>query len=183
MKRILTAAVVLPLALAAVFYLPGKWFFLAVLIVMEIGVLEYMKMAGRLAPKGPHWVLLLLVPLGALALAPDLWSGQGAGSTMDRLWLAFFLLSIGMGCLVLLFRVPVEEGLSSLGAVAFGLPYLALPVASIYHLQKEDPWVLVLLFAMVWLGDTAAYYCGLPRGSGATGGWESSDGSYWLWRS
>ena len=160
MKRIATAAVGIPLALAAVFYLPGPWFFLVVLAVMEVGVLEYARLADRLAPGGPHKILLVLVPLGALALAPELWLRPEMRIPAGMLWLAFFVVSVGLGCLVLWLRVPVDQGLASLGAMSFGLPYLALPAASIYHLQRLDPWVLILLFAIVWLGDTAAYYCG-----------------------
>lgn len=160
MKRIVTAAVAAPIALAAVFYLPGLWFFLAVLLVMEVAALEYAKLADRLAPGGPHRMLLILVPLGALALAPDLWLRSGVQLPVDLFWVCFFVVSVVLGCLALWFRVPVEQGMASLGALAYGLPYLALPVASIYHLRRLDPWILVLLFAVVWLGDTAAFYCG-----------------------
>ena len=160
MKRIATAAVGIPLALAAVFYLPGEWFFLVVLMVMEVGVLEYTRLADRLAPGGPHRILLALVPLGALALVPELWMRPGMQLPAGMLWLMFLVVSVGLGCLVLWLRVPVDQGLASVGAVAYGLPYLALPVASIYRLQQLDPWVLILLFAIVWLGDTAAFYCG-----------------------
>jgi len=160
MKRIATAAVGVPLAIAAVFLLPGRWFFLAVLLVMEVGVLEYTRLADRMAPGGPHRILLVLVPLGAVALAPELWLRPETQLPAEMLWLGFFVVSVGLGCLVLWVRVPVDQGLAALGTVAYGLPYLALPAASLYHLQRLDPWVLMLLFAMVWLGDTAGFYCG-----------------------
>ena len=164
MKRIATAAVAVPLALAAVFYLPGVWFFLVVLLVMEVGVLEYTRLADRLAPGGPHRILLVLVPLGALAMVPELWMGADLQPPTGMLWLGFFVVAVLLGCLVLWFRVPVDQGLATLGALAYGLPYLALPVASLYSLQRLDPWVLILLFAIVWLGDTAAFYCGKKWG-------------------
>ena len=164
MKRIATAAVAVPLALAAVFYLPGVWFFLVVLLVMEVGVLEYTRLADRLAPGGPHRILLLLVPLAALAMVPELWMGPDLRPPTGMLWLGFFVVAVLLGCLVLWLRVPVDQGLATLGALAYGLPYLALPVASLYSLQRLDPWVLILLFAIVWLGDTAAFYCGKKWG-------------------
>jgi len=164
MKRIATAAVTVPLALAAVFYLPGVWFFLAVLLVMEVGVLEYTRLADRLAPGGPHGILLVLVPLVALAMVPELWMGPDLQPPIGMLWLVSFVVAVLLGCLVLWLRVPVDQGLATLGALAYGLPYLALPVASLYHLQRLDPWVLILLFAIVWLGDTAAFYCGKKWG-------------------
>lgn len=97
-------------------------------------------------------------------MVPELWMRPGMQTPTGMLWLGFFVIAVLLGCLVLWFRVPVDQGLASLGALAYGLPYLALPVASIYHLQRLDPWVLILLFAIVWLGDTAAFYCGKKWG-------------------
>ena len=164
MKRLATAALAVPLALAAVFYLPGLWFFIAVLVVFELAVLEYVQLANALAPGGPNRVLLILVPLAAFALVPQLWLQSSPEPAMGLLGLVFFALSVCLGALVLLHRVPIEQGLASMGAIAWGVPYLALPAASLYHLQQLDPWVLVLLFGIVWLGDSAAYYCGRAWG-------------------
>ncbi len=164
MKRVLTAAVAAPVALAAVFYLPGPWFLLAVVLVMEIAALEYTWLADKMAPGGPNKVLLVLIPLAVLSLTPEFWLGPPPGMPQGVLWLGLFVIGVGLGCLVLWFRVPVEQGLGSLGAIAYGVPYLALPAVSLYRLQELDPWLLVLLFAMVWLGDTAAYYCGRAWG-------------------
>ena len=164
MRRILTALVLVPLALAAVFYLPDAWFFVAVLLIVEVAALEYTHIAARLAPNGPHWILLLLVPLGALALTPEFWLTAAPQQPQAVLWLGMFVVSVGLGCLVLWLRVPVAEGLATLGAIVFGVGYLALPAVSLYRLRQIDPWVLVLLFGMVWLGDTAAYYFGKTFG-------------------
>ena len=46
------------------------------------------------------------------------------------------------------------------GALGFGTLYFALPLSSIHLLQGIDPWLILLLLAIVWLGDTAAYYVG-----------------------
>lgn len=160
MKRIATALVAVPLALAAVFYLPEVWFFVAVLLVMELAAFEYTHLADQAAPNGPNWVLLILVPLAALALTPELWLGPELQLPQGMLWLGLFVVSVVLGCLVLWLRVPVDQGLATLGAIAFGVPYFALPAVSLYRLRQWDPWLLILLFAMVWVGDSAAYYCG-----------------------
>lgn len=164
MKRIATAALTVPLALAAVFYLPGFWFLAVTLVVFELATLEYTQLADRLAPGGPHRLLLILVPLAAISLVPGIWSTFDLELPFGPQGLVFFTLTVVLGALILIFRTPIDQGLASLGAIAFGVPYLALPAASIYHLQQRDPWVLVLLFAIVWLGDTAAYYCGKTWG-------------------
>ncbi len=164
MRRIATAAVTVPLALAAVFFLPDLLFFLLLLMVIELAVLEYSALVDRTVPRGPHRVLLFLVPMAAMTLTPDLWPRIAVTDPRDLLWVWFLIAAMGLGCLVVWWRMPTDLGLASLGAIAYGLPYLALPLASIYHLRREDPWVLVLLFAIVWLGDTAAYYCGRAWG-------------------
>ena len=160
MKRIATAVVGVPLALAAVFRLPGLWFFLVVLVLIEVAVSEFARLVERSAPACPSRLLLVLVPLGAVILSPGLWTATFGEPGIGMLRLAALALSAGIGSLVLLLRVPPEQGLISLGALTFGLPYFALPVASLYYLQQLDPFLVVLLFAVVWLGDTAAYYCG-----------------------
>ena len=48
--------------------------------------------------------------------------------------------------------------------MAFGLPYFALPIAALYWIRVQDPWLIFLLGAIVWLGDTAALYFGKAFG-------------------
>jgi len=54
----------------------------------------------------------------------------------------------------------LEETIPALGILGFGIPYFAVPIASLHHLKRVDPWLVFLLMAIVWLGDTAAYYVG-----------------------
>ncbi len=164
MKRLLTAAVAVPLALLAVFRLPAPWLFSLALGIILLSALEYVRLTRRWAGQGPLWLLLLLVPVAALAMSPDLVLDTTRASGPHLLLLSATVLSIGLGSLVLVARTPVAESMPALGILAFGLPYFALPVASIYHLRQHDPWVLFLMLAIVWLGDTAAYYCGTNWG-------------------
>src|SRR6185295_12448856 len=68
--------------------------------------------------------------------------------------------TIGLGTLLLFSRTPLEETIPALGILGFGIPYFALPIASAFRLRQLDPWVVFLLLAIVWLGDTAAFYVG-----------------------
>jgi phosphatidate cytidylyltransferase len=81
-----------------------------------------------------------------------------------RLLLGATLLSVGLGSLVLLSRTPLDQAIPALGILCFGIPYFAVPVASLHQLQRADPWLVFLLMAIVWLGDTAAYYAGSRLG-------------------
>jgi len=164
MKRLATAAVAVPLALAAVFRLPGPWFFLLCLVLIDWGAIEFMRLLRPALPGAPLWLLPLLVPAVALVLV--LAVGEGALLPGGERWLlgALAALPLGVGSAVLVLRTPLEEVLGALGALAFGIPYFALPIASLYWLQQHDPWVVFLLCAIVWLGDTAALYAGTYLG-------------------
>jgi phosphatidate cytidylyltransferase len=160
MQRLLTAAVTVPLALAAVFYLPSVWFFIVVAIVFGWAAAEFVRIARFWAPGAPIEAMVALVLLSAILLADliPLYSDRLAPEL--ELFAGALLASVGIGSLVLLAKTPLPEVFPALGAFAFGVPYFALPIASLYHIQRLDPWWLFLLMAIVWLGDTAAFYAG-----------------------
>jgi phosphatidate cytidylyltransferase len=164
MQRLLTAAVTMPLALAAVFYLPSVWFFILSAIVLGWAAAEFVRMARVWAPGAPIEALPVLVVLSAVFLA-DLVPLQRGGLAPElELYTGALLASVGVGTLVLLAKTPLPEVFPALGAFAFGVPYFALPIASLYRVHRLDPWLLFLLLAIVWLGDTAAYYVGSRLG-------------------
>ncbi|HKI04990.1 MAG TPA: phosphatidate cytidylyltransferase [Thermoanaerobaculia bacterium] len=160
MKRLLTAAIAAPLALAAVFLLPGWWFFVFMAAIIDWAAFEYLAIVRPRAPRAPLRLLLLLAPLAAFALSFAL--SESAGLPVLRLHLlaGSLALSVGLGTLLLFSRTPLEETIPALGILGFGIPYFALPIACSHLLQQLDPWVVLLLLAIVWLGDTAAYYVG-----------------------
>jgi phosphatidate cytidylyltransferase len=161
MKRLLTAAIGTPVILAAVFLLDNWWFFAVMALIMEGAVWEYAQIGRSHAPRAPLRILLLLVPAVALGLSFVLLDGAG-GPDAHRLLLlgGALLLSVGIGTILLFSRTPLEEIPAALGVLAFGVLYFALPATSLQLLQRIDPWVIFLLLAIVWLGDTAAFYVG-----------------------
>jgi phosphatidate cytidylyltransferase len=162
MQRLLTAAVGVPLALAAIFRLPAWGFFAVCATLMTGAAVEFARLARGAAPRAPWWALPVSVPPVAGALTWALVEERG----LDAFWplalaaCAFLL----VGPVVLLGRTPVGESFAAVGGLAFGVPYFAVPVAALVRLQQHDPWVLFLLLAIVWLGDAAAYYVGTKLG-------------------
>ena len=51
MQRLVTAAVSVPLALGAVFLLPGAWFFVVVAVLLEAAVAEFVAMVRPLSKR------------------------------------------------------------------------------------------------------------------------------------
>jgi phosphatidate cytidylyltransferase len=163
MKRLLTAAIGTPVVLAMVFLAPSLLFFAAMSVVMMVAGWEYVAIVRpRLPgiPRGPLLLLLPLIPAVAWALSSALSEGVGVGTLRLLLFGGALLLSVGLGTLLLLARTPLEETLPALGALGFGVLYFALPLSSLHLMQRLDPWIIFLLLAIVWLGDTAAYYVG-----------------------
>jgi phosphatidate cytidylyltransferase len=160
MQRVLTAVLLAPLALLAPFYLPGSWFFVLAAALLEIAAYEYLTIVRPRAPHAPLLLLLLFVPLAALAVSASLLEGSRLLDPRLHLFTAALLLSVGLGTLMLLSRVPLPETLPALGILGFGVLYFALPISSLHYLQKAEPWLVILLLSIVWLGDTAAFYVG-----------------------
>lgn len=162
MKRLLTAAIGVPAALFAVFGFPEWAFLLLMLVVFEWAALEFLGLVRPLAPQAPWRLLLLTAPLGALALE----RGLALGAPLDAHWLLAAAAVVGIvpPVAVLLTRTPVEQAIPASAVLAWATLYFAAPVASLTILQQRDPWIFFLLLAIVWLGDTAAYYVGSAWG-------------------
>ena len=173
MKRLLTALVPPPLVLVAILRLPPEWFFLFVLLLVAVAVLEYARLGARLAEGVPLWVLLVTVPPAAIGLCLEFVGGiyyVGIEGTSFSLpldtWplLVVAMVPLGFGTVAVLARAPLEGAVTGLGLLAFGLPYFALPIAALTLLQAADAWLLLMMLAVVWLGDTFAFYFGTRFG-------------------
>jgi phosphatidate cytidylyltransferase len=160
LQRTLTAAIAVPVVLAAIFYLPSIWFFVLLLIVVEVQVYEFVRVSRAWAPHAPLEALLVLVPPTALLLSSGAFGLVPGEIPWEYLLVVQMLLSVGVGSLVLLGRTPVEESMGAIGVFGFGMAYFALPIASMYRMHRLDPWVLLLLLLIIWVSDSAAYFIG-----------------------
>jgi phosphatidate cytidylyltransferase len=160
MQRLLTAAIATPLALVALFWLPGWGWFAFVALFVGWAAFEYVAIMRPRAPHAPLYLLLVLVPVAAYAISFALSAGTGGLAIRLHLLAGALVIPVGLGTVLLFSRTPLEETIPALGILGFGIPYFALPIASLHRLKLIDPWVVFLLMAIVWLGDTAAYYIG-----------------------
>ncbi len=164
MKRLLTALVAAPLALVAVFGLPVAGFFLAIVLLIEVAVLEYVRLGWRPAAWAPLAALAVAVPLVALAACSGVLGWPAGGPRLEAMLGVAAIVPLAFGSLALFSRAPLAEAVGGAGRLAFGLPYLALPIVSLTQLQSRDPWLLLLLLIIVWAGDSAAFYIGTRWG-------------------
>lgn len=159
--RLVTAAVAVPLALAAIFMLPDTGFFVVCAVLLGLASLEFVAIGRHWAAGAPLWLLTALAVVFAYFLSQPESPESVSGAVV---MVGALVLSVGLGLVLLLARTPLQEAPAALGLLGFGTLYFALPIASLVHLQRADPWLVGLLVAIVWLGDTAAYYVGTQWG-------------------
>lgn len=185
MQRISTSLVLGFLVLLAVFLLPDLWFLVFVIALAELAAVELARIGRTWAPDAPLHAMLVVLPLLVVLLAagfapygsmdapvrsavsaPGLPSGLiPVGLSPETILLLVALLLGPAVVTVLLFSgTPTAQALPAVGCLSFGSLYIALPVVSCWKLQKEDPWLLVLLLVLVAAGDTAAFYFGKTFG-------------------
>lgn len=172
MKRVLTAAVLIPVVLLIVFKAP-LWLFVPVVgIFTVIGLREYLSMvdaAGLKAFRWPTYVLGLL-PLAALLAVslPEIWHPHYVPpdlpyqSDLLPLWLAMCFIAPATFGAMLVFRKDLRTGIASVSTCVFGIFYVALPLSLTVDLRDNPSQRFLLIFILfsVWAGDIAAYYVG-----------------------
>jgi phosphatidate cytidylyltransferase len=157
--RIVSALVLIPVALAIVVLAPSAWFLASMAAVGTLCLYEYFELTRRMGMRGQpicgyagFYVALAglryeFLPLPALGLC---------------LVLVGFLAAMWR-------RGPMRDRVSGLMANLLGVAYFSLALYSAWHVRHgSDPriglqWTLLLL-AVIWTGDTAALFCGRSFG-------------------
>lgn len=159
MARLLTGIFGSILVVAGIFWLPKAGFFALIALAMAAAAIEYGRIAQYWSPKLPVWFVPLLSPILAYPLCmplPELTPLE----LHEGIFAGLLVLSMVTAFMALFRQAEMSESLSLVGALCFGLVYFALPVASVVELRDLDPMVVILLLAIVWLGDAAAFYVG-----------------------
>jgi phosphatidate cytidylyltransferase len=174
--RVLTASILIPLVVAAVWWGP-TWLITMAAALVAIGALvEFFDMGARVGFQGYRaWTCL-----GAAGIFAEQWYASQAASIAnlgDLLYQArsphltldfvLFLYLLGLAVIVLGSRRPLAESLLSVSISAAGLVVIVLPFSAVVRLHGVDvsgPRLLLFTLVLVWVGDTAAYFAG--RGFG-----------------
>jgi phosphatidate cytidylyltransferase len=154
MKRLLTAVLAGSVAIAAVLLLDSPLVFWVALALLEGCAAEYTALGRRLHPDLPRALLLLAVPVVALS-----WLLPAAASPPA---LPFILIAAApLAFAVLLMRgAAPAAAVGGLGWLSFGLPYLVLPIWSLYELHRLHPGILLVFLVAVWGNDSFAFLVG-----------------------
>ncbi len=162
-RRLLTAALLIPAVLALVFFAPGDLAFGVFVLAFFLAALELLPMARAVAPSAPVGSLRVLIPLAAVA---GFLLVRGGDREVPAWWLLGGMsLVVAVAALTtLLAGAQVRDSLASTGILAFAVPFFAVPPIGLWWLQQQDPWLLIALLLIVWIGDTAAFAVGKAIG-------------------
>ena len=175
MKRVLTAVILIPIVVLALFRAPLWLFTLLVLGVALLAAKEYFDIArARFRPMrgcGYAFLILLFVTV-ALALSNSNYAGGPAHNIRDAGWIFCIAASVALvlSPYALLTMSMCREPLaSSLGDAAVSfllLPYVGVTLVLLLPLRSPEYGSLYVLFTMllVWCGDISALYVGRAIG-------------------
>jgi phosphatidate cytidylyltransferase len=172
--RLLTAAILIPLVIAAIWWGPTWLIAIMAALVAIAAMLEFFSVAARLGFQAYRlWTCLA----AAAVIAQQFYASRMAsvnhlGDLLDRsprisLELVLFGFVLGVAVISLGSQRSLAEVLPSISVSAGGLVYVVLPFSAVVRLHGVDVvgrWLLLFTVVLVWVGDTLAYFVG--RGIG-----------------
>jgi phosphatidate cytidylyltransferase len=174
----LTAAVLIPVVVALVWWGPTSLVAALGALIAVLALLEFFSLGARLNLQAYRW----WTSTCALGIFFQQWAASGAqtyqlgrnlrltqSSATPQLPLELVLLVFVVGCAAIVFssKRPLAEALGDLGISAAGLMFIALPLSSIVRIHAVEaigPKLLLFTLALVWAGDTLAYFIGRSFG-------------------
>lgn len=162
-QRILTALLLLPLVMAAIFAVPATWFLLLLAVVLLGGSREYVRLAGVSGQANGY----LLITLQAVILAILFW--------YRKEWDMAITWYLALSCaawLLLFIRLPLYDPDARpdarYRAVALLTSFLSVTTCwfalAWLRVQPQGSWLILLLLLIVWAADTGAYFSGKAFG-------------------
>jgi phosphatidate cytidylyltransferase len=151
MSRVLTAIVAIPLVVLLTLFAPN-WLFAIVLgVVAALAVDEFLDLAKKKGIGRPgRW---FLVPAALVAVS---FIGNASWVLTTSVFSAIALMT------VMIFTQPIDTALGRVGMGLSAMMYCSLTLGFLVWLQQRN--LVLVLMAIIWVGDSAAYYCGRAFG-------------------
>ena len=162
-QRVLTALLLLPLVMAAIFALPPQWFLVFIAVILLGGSWEYTRMAGLSGHAGGYLLVLLQTLILVMLFI------------YRTHWDSGILVYISIACaawLLIFLRLPLyRPGAhpdSTYRVVSFATAIASVTTGwfaiSWIRTQPDGSWLILLLLLIVWAADTGAYFAGKTFG-------------------
>ena len=159
--RIATAAVLIPIVLAALFLLPPRIFGVALLAVVVIAAYEWARLVGFKPRRSLLFVVgTFLLGFDLLFGAPGFADGWPPAVVLTVCGTAtVFWVLVATPWIALAWPTRSQITLALVGWLVLIAAWLAL-----VELQARSPWLVLAAMAIVWIADTAAYFAGRAFG-------------------
>jgi phosphatidate cytidylyltransferase len=152
-KRVLVAAILLPLGLIVIYY--GGWLYTAVIALILCGAAyEYIQLFRH---AGLRPAAFLIIPFTALIVLSQKWNGFA-----NSPWIISLFVLSSMTYHLLAFERGREQAGTDFGITLGGGLYIGWIGAYLVALRNlpEGLWWVMLALPAVWLADTGAYVVG-----------------------
>jgi len=150
MKRVLTAAIGIPLVVFITGFSPDWLFALLIGLVSALAVDEYLSLAEKKGIGRPgRWFLVPSALVAVSFVAGESWV------------VAAFAFSAIMLMTAMIFSEPIDRVLGRVGMGLGGIAYCSLTLGFLLKMPRGQ---VLLLFGIIWIGDSAAYYVGRALG-------------------
>jgi phosphatidate cytidylyltransferase len=176
--RIITAAILIPVVVVAVLW-ADTWVIAAlVAVVMVLCLHEFFRLSAAAGVAGdPRWTTVCALLLVGLQWLDSVHRGVWMRSEFGLLYspdrtplppeIALALFLLGAATLAVIGRAPRKDAIARLGVDSAALLLIALPLSFLVPLhaaQPSGPRLVLFLLALLWVGDSLAYFTGRAIG-------------------
>jgi phosphatidate cytidylyltransferase len=178
LMRILTAAVLIPVVVALVWWGPAALLAGVAALVALVALNEFFALGERVSMHGfRSWTMLCalgifyaqyaagMVEMRSLAGGDLLIRDASRGAV--SLELVFLIFVLGAVCTGLATRRPLHDVLPAIGISAAGLLFVALPfsyLVRVNEIERAGRQLVLFTLCLIWAGDMLAYFVGRSLG-------------------
>jgi len=174
-RRLLTAAVLIPIVVALVWWAPPWLLAIAAAVVAILALIEFFDLGDRMGLRAfRQWSLFGAALIFYSQFSTGLVQTRGVSSELTAVihradWpvipldLALLLFVAGAVAIGLATRRPLGEVLPALSVGSSGLLFIALPFSYLVRIDEMDRFgkhLVLFTLVLVWSGDMLAYFVG-----------------------
>ncbi|MFZ0213105.1 MAG: phosphatidate cytidylyltransferase [Candidatus Acidiferrales bacterium] len=177
LKRIATAAILIPIVVVVVYWGPSWIVAIFAAAVALLAMIEFFKLTAQIGLRAFRvWTMLCAAGLffvqwttGAADvhwLASNTLLIQGLPSRYASSEVVFLVFLFGVAFIAVLSKMPIAGVLPGIGASAAALLFVAWPFSYLVRIDgaRTGPVLVLFALAIVWAGDTFAYFIGKSIG-------------------
>jgi len=177
LKRIATAAILIPIVVVVVYWGPSWLVATVAAIVALLAMVEFFKLTAQMGLRAFRvWTMTCAVGLFFVQWTTGAADVQALGSNMllihglpgayASIEVVFLAFLFGAACIGVVSKVALAEVLPGVSASAAALLFVALPFSYVGRLDgsRSGPVLVLFALAIVWAGDTVAYFVGKSIG-------------------